>query len=86
MAENRRAALAAREAISVSLGIPLPCPDSMVGAMAAILLPGPVEAPNPKARFDPLQDALFHRFGVEIPVFPWPARQQRWMNVQERPL
>ncbi len=81
MAENRRAALAARQAICAAVGASPPCPDSMVGAMASVLLPGPAEALPPQRPIDPLQDALYDRFGVEIPVFPWPQLGQRLLRV-----
>jgi isopenicillin-N epimerase len=81
MAENRRAALAARQAICAALEIAPPCPDAMVGSMAAVILPGPAARLDPQYPIDPLQDALLARFGVEIPVFPWPQLGQRILRV-----
>lgn len=81
MAENRRAALAARRAICAAVGTSPPCPDTMVGAMAAVILPGPAEQLAPEHPIDPLQDALLARFGVEIPIFPWPQLGQRLLRV-----
>lgn len=81
MAENRRAALAARQAICAAVGTAPPCPDAMVGSMAAVLLPGPAPRLAPQHPIDPLQDALFARFGIEIPVFPWPQLGQRLLRV-----
>ena len=81
MAENRRAALAARQAICAAVGTAPPCPDVMVGSMAAVLLPGPAPHLSPQYPIDPLQDALFARFGIEIPVFPWPQLGQRILRV-----
>ena len=81
MAENRRAALAARRVICAAVGTSPPCPDAMVGSMAAVLLPGPAACLPPQHPIDPLQDALLARFGVEIPVFPWPQLGQRILRV-----
>jgi isopenicillin-N epimerase len=81
MAENRRAALAARQAICAAVGTSPPCPDAMVGSMAAVLLPGPAAPLPPQHPIDPLQDALLAQFGVEIPVFPWPQLGQRILRV-----
>lgn len=81
MAKNRRAALAARQAICAALGASPPCPDSMVGSMAAVILPGPAARLSPRYPIDPLQDALLARFGIEIPVFPWPQLGQRLLRV-----
>lgn len=81
MAENRRSALAARRVICDAVGAEPPCPEAMIGAMAAVILPGaaaPLTAAQP---IDPLQDALFSRFGVEIPVFPWPPLGRRTLRV-----
>ncbi|MEP7120121.1 MAG: aminotransferase class V-fold PLP-dependent enzyme [Byssovorax sp.] len=81
MAENHRAALAARQAICAATGTVAACPDAMVGSMASVLLPGPM-APLPSAlSIDPLQEALFARFAIEIPVFPWFPLGQRMVRV-----
>ena len=81
MAENHRAALAARLAICAAVGTPPPCPEAMVGSMAAVLLPGPTTPLTGAMPIDPLQEALFARFGIEIPVFPWPQLGQRILRV-----
>jgi isopenicillin-N epimerase len=81
MAENRRTALAARQAICAAVGTSPPCPDAMVGSMAAVILPGPAPRLDPQHPIDPLQDDLFARFGIEIPIFPWPQLGQRVLRV-----
>src|SRR5262249_34888277 len=80
MAHNREAALAARRTLAAALHVDLPCPDEMIGAMASLPLPPgypPIplgsDAPDPLGIFDPLQEILFSRFGIEVPVFPFPA-------------
>jgi isopenicillin-N epimerase len=81
MAENHRAALGARQAICAATGTLPPCPDAMVGSMASALLPGPAAPLSGAPAIDPLQEALFTRFGIEIPVFPWPQLGQRILRV-----
>ena len=81
LAENHRAALTARQAICDATGTLPPCPDAMVGSMASVLLPGPAEELTGVLTIDPLQEALFARFGIEIPVFPWPQLGQRILRV-----
>ena len=81
MAENHRAALAARQTICAATGTLPPCPDVMVGSMASVLLPGPAEPLTGGLAIDPLQEALFARFAIEIPVFPWPQLGQRILRV-----
>lgn len=80
-ARNRALALAARADLADVLGVPLPCPDSMIGALASLPLPdGPLRAPP----FDPLQDALFAR-GIEVPVHPWPRPPGRLLRISAAP-
>jgi isopenicillin-N epimerase len=79
MAGNRALALSARRILAEALGIPAPCPETMVGALAAVPLPdGP--RPPPPAR-DPLEVALFERFAIEVPVIAWPASPRRLLRV-----
>jgi isopenicillin-N epimerase len=79
---NRALALEARTILAQSLGVPPPSPDAMIGALAAVPLPdGPLEAASPLAPTDPLQDALLARFGIEVPVVPWPAPPRRLVRV-----
>jgi isopenicillin-N epimerase len=82
MARNRALALAARQQLAEALGTPLPCPDEMVGALAALPLPEATQPPSRATpRRDPLQDALFARFGIEVPVMVWPAFPRRLIRV-----
>ena len=71
MAADRALALAGRDRLCVALGVPPPAPDGMLGAMAAIPLPGRPAPPDE----DPLADALFERHRIDVPVvgFPVPA-------------
>ncbi|MEO7327276.1 MAG: aminotransferase class V-fold PLP-dependent enzyme [Minicystis sp.] len=72
MEHNRAEALRGQQRICEAIGMPLPCPADMVGSMASFPVNGLGHA-APGAPTDPLQDALFERFSIEIPVFPWPA-------------
>ncbi|MCI0574215.1 MAG: aminotransferase class V-fold PLP-dependent enzyme, partial [Myxococcaceae bacterium] len=75
MEHNRTLALRARRRLAERLGTPLPCPDSMVGSMAAVLLPDTAGEPGWQSPLDVdwVQEALDRRFKVEIPVVPFPA-------------
>ncbi|MFO0755936.1 MAG: aminotransferase class V-fold PLP-dependent enzyme [Byssovorax sp.] len=71
MEANRAEALRAQTTIAGALGVAPPCPPEMVGSMASF----PVSAdgpPTPPLGIDVLQDTLYQRFKIEIPVFPWP--------------
>jgi len=72
MARNHVLALAARRRLGAAVGGALPCPDAMIGSLAAIPLPDGT---------DDLQKALFDRFAVEVPVIGWPAAPRRWLRI-----
>lgn len=80
---NRQLALAARRVLCRSLGVPLPCPDGMIGALAAVPLPDAVRETPPTSPLylDPLQDRLLARHGIEVPVIPWPAPPKRLLRI-----
>jgi isopenicillin-N epimerase len=75
---NRALALAARSAICAALEIDEPCPESMIGALAAVPLPG---APPPDGGLDPLQDRLFHEHRIEAPVTGWASGSRRGLRL-----
>ncbi|MBI5368451.1 MAG: aminotransferase class V-fold PLP-dependent enzyme [Planctomycetes bacterium] len=91
MRRNRALALAARAALCARLGVPPPAPEDMIGSLAAVPLPagsgGPRRAASAPAALspaptDPLQDALFERYGIEVPVIAFPAAApRRWVRV-----
>ena len=79
MARNHQLTVTARRLLCRSLGIAPPCPDTMLGALAAVSLP---DAPRPEPpRRDALHDALFERFAIEVPVLAWPKSPRRLLRV-----
>jgi isopenicillin-N epimerase len=68
---NRELSLAAREVLCGALGIDPPVPPALVGAMAAIPIPDADEPPVGPFGFDPLQDELYRRWRIEVPVITW---------------
>ncbi|HUR46055.1 MAG TPA: aminotransferase class V-fold PLP-dependent enzyme [Candidatus Saccharimonadales bacterium] len=75
MAHNHRLALEARALLAAALRISLPCPNDMIGSMAALPLPpSPVDlmATSPLYR-DPLQQGLYTQHKIEVPVLTWPS-------------
>jgi isopenicillin-N epimerase len=82
MQRNRGLALEARRILCAALGVQAPCPDEMIGTLAAVpLCDGLSEAVATSSGTDPLQDALLERWGIEVPVFYWPAPPQRLVRV-----
>jgi isopenicillin-N epimerase len=69
----------ARALLCDELGLTAPCPESMLGSMAAIELPQ--FQPEDAAQSDPLHDALFAEDRIEVPVYPWPAPPRRLLRV-----
>lgn len=83
---NRHTALAARDLLRRQLGpaaAELTAPDSMVGSMAVVALPDRTEGESPAMPryMDPLQDRLIDRWGVQVPIVPFPAPPRRWLRI-----
>jgi isopenicillin-N epimerase len=81
MARNQALARAARGTLCATLGIRAPCPEEMLGSLAAVRLPDGKGPPRSFLTTDPLQDALFERKHIEVPVFAWPGAPARWLRV-----
>ncbi len=81
-ARNRDKALAARAVLCAALGVPPPSPDAMIGSLAAVPLPDAGrELPANPLSTDPLQDTLFERYRIEVPIMPWPAPPRRLVRI-----
>jgi isopenicillin-N epimerase len=67
------------------LGVPLPCHDEMIGAMASLPVPALPGLPAPQAAsaldLDPLHDALFRDHAIEVPVLTCPAHPGRLVRI-----
>jgi isopenicillin-N epimerase len=83
MGRNRALALRARDILCAALDVPPPCPDAMIGSLAAVPLPDrPDGRPRrPPLFLDPLQEALQERTRIEVPVMAWPAPPRRLLRV-----
>lgn len=81
MRHNRALALRSREILGEALGVAPPCPDDMIGSLAAMPLPaGTWAGATAYDQFDPLQDALLFRHRIEVPIITWPAFPGRWVR------
>jgi isopenicillin-N epimerase len=81
MARNRATALGARDRLCAALSVAPPAPDSMIGSLAAVPVPVDFGPPPVVDEPDPLQTALFDRFGIELLVFTWRALATRILRV-----
>ncbi len=78
----RTLALAARTLIAEALGQALPAPDEMVGFLASLPLPdaAPIHTSAPNLP-DSLQLTLYEKYGIEVPVIPWPMPPKRLLRI-----
>lgn len=80
---NRRLALDARRDLAALLEVSLPAPDAMIGSLAALPLPdAPADAePRGALYTTPLHEELLGRFGIEVPIIPWPSHPARLVRI-----
>lgn len=85
MRRNHALAVEARSILAEALGVEEPCPQGMLGAMAALLLPPALAGPPAPAKgLDPLQEKLFSEHGIEVPVFAWPTPEKKLLRVSSQ--
>lgn len=70
MAANHALAIAGRDLLAEALGIEAPAPDSMLGSMAALPLPGI----DDEAAAVALAANLETEDRIQVPIGPWPVR------------
>ncbi len=83
MKRNRELALAGREVLCRTLGIPKPCPDELIGTLASLPIPDAASTEPSKSPLylDPWQDELMSRHRIEVPIIPWPAPPKRLLRI-----
>jgi isopenicillin-N epimerase len=82
MAHNRRTALAARTRLAARLGVAPPCPDDMIGSLAALPLPDAPDADAPPSAYlTALQTALVERHRIQVPIVVWPGAPRRLVRI-----
>jgi len=74
MERNRALALEARRILTEALDAPIACPDEMVGTLAAVPLErGTYHFETTALAFDPMEETLRQRYGIEVPVLACPT-------------
>ncbi|HAJ64377.1 MAG TPA: aminotransferase [Cyanobacteria bacterium UBA8543] len=84
MKQNQAKALLARQLLCEALGVSPPCPNEMIGSMAVVPLPDQLslyEQGRQPREWPVLQDILFERFNIEVPVIPWSAPFQQMVRI-----
>lgn len=82
---NHALAVAGRQAICAALSVEPPCPESMIGSLAAFHLPASdrfgKSASDTTLGLDPLQETLFHDHRIEVPILRCPSSGRRMARV-----
>ncbi|MSP15173.1 MAG: aminotransferase class V-fold PLP-dependent enzyme [Myxococcales bacterium] len=78
---NHALVLEGRRLLLEAVPQPEPCPESMVGSLAAIVLPDQPEPGAAPLGLDPLQLRLFERHQIELPLPLWPAPPRRLLRI-----
>ncbi len=81
MARNRALAIEARDLLCEAARTPAPCPDEMLGSLAAVALPDGPPGEMAWRRPDALQARLFDEWGIEVPVITWPRAPRRLVRI-----
>ncbi|KAF2965019.1 hypothetical protein GQX73_g8550 [Xylaria multiplex] len=75
ISRNHDLTVLARRIICRTLGIPLPCPDSLIGSMATIPLPN--SPGSEQEGMLPIQQILWRDHGIVVPIYSWPSYPKR---------
>ena len=83
MRRNRALTLAARAVLCEALQIAPPCPESMIGSIASMPVADSKSMKPPKTPLylDALQEFLFAKWKIEVPIIPWPAPPKRLLRI-----
>ncbi|WP_143171032.1 aminotransferase class V-fold PLP-dependent enzyme [[Phormidium ambiguum] IAM M-71] len=80
-ARNRALALQARDLLCEVLDVMPPCPEEMIGAMAVVGLPDDCSEFVKTRAIPPIQEMLWERFKIEVPVIYWPKYPQQLLRI-----
>ena len=79
-ARNRDLVLAARELFQEQFGVDAVCSEEFIGSMAVVRLPDG-ESETPMGSLTTLQNALWERWQIEVPIVPWPGPKNRLLRI-----
>lgn len=78
---NRELAIAARHLLCEAVGAELPCPEEMLGAIAAIPLWHDASSEKDALLSHPVHNRLLEEFGIDVPVYYWPDAPHLWTRI-----
>jgi len=75
MQANKSLVIQGRDVLCRALGVTPNAPDEMIGSLAAVTLPAatPAHLAKKTKYHDALQDALLEKYGIQVPVYGFPA-------------
>jgi isopenicillin-N epimerase len=78
---NHELALQARKTLCKRWGVAAPCPDELIGSIAAVPLPERFQGRRSRWKIDDEQLALYDRFGIEVPLSRFGNPVRRWLRL-----
>ena len=78
---NHELAVQARKILCERWNVESPCPDEMIGSIAAVELPERFQGRRSRGKIDDEQLALYDRFGIEVPLNRFGNPERRWLRV-----
>ncbi len=78
---NRELAIAGRRLLCEAIDAEAPCPEEMLGAIAAIPLWADEMVGIDALHCHPLHDLLLDDFGIDVPIYHWPSAPRLWLRI-----
>jgi len=78
---NHELAVTARRLLCERWGVEPPCPDGLLGSLAAIPLPERFQSVPLSGKIDPEQLRLYDDFGIEVPFNRFGQPERRWLRI-----
>lgn len=78
---NHELAIAARRLLCDAVGVEPPCPEEMLGSMAAVPLWLDESAEKDALLSHPVHNRLLEEFGIDVPVYYWPDTPHLWIRI-----
>ena len=76
---NHRKVVEGRRVVAEALNTPLPCPQELLGSLAS--LPLPPDGGSDSNGIDPLQERLYQRYHIEVPIMALPQPPRRLIRL-----
>lgn len=78
---NHALAVSARRVLCELWQVEAPCPEDLLGSLAAIPLPGRFQSAPSSGKIDSEQLRLYDEFGIEVPFNRFGQPERRWLRI-----